>query len=144
MIDAVYTFAHALQNFLSENCEQPLFWNRANNSCQGQKRQLNGPALLEYIAAVNITNPTDPDGRILFNSLGNVEGKYEILNYQARGVGTSREFDFYQVGIWDSSVSNDSQLAALQLNTTIAFQFGLNSSGKHSLHPTRFTMYSLH
>ena len=135
VIDAVYTFAHALQNFLSENCEQPLVWNRANNSCQGQKRQLNGSALLEYIAAVNITSPTDPDGRILFNGLGNVEGKYEILNYQARGVGTSREFDFYQVGIWDSSVSNDSQQAALQLSTTTAFQFGFNSSGNVAYSP---------
>ena len=135
VIDAVYTFAHALQNFLSENCEQPLFWNRANNSCQGQRRQLNGSALLEYIAAVNITSPTDPDGRILFNGLGNVEGKYEILNYQARDVSTSRQFDFYQVGIWDSSVSNDSQQAALQLNTTIAFHFGLNSSGNIAYSP---------
>ena len=135
VIDAVYTFAHALQNFLSENCEQPLFWNRANNTCQGQTRQLNGSALLEYIAAVNITSPTDPDGRILFNHFGNVEGKYEILNYQVHGVGTSREFDFYQVGIWDSSVSNDSQLAALQLNTTMTFQFGLNSSGSIAYSP---------
>ena len=100
-----------------------------NNSCLGQRRQLNGSALLEYIATVNITSTTDPDGRIIFNRLGNVEGKYEILNYQARDVGTSREFDFYQVGIWDSSVSNGSQLAPMQLNTTMAFQFGFNSSG---------------
>ena len=135
VIDAVYTFAHALQNFLSENCEQPLFWNRVNNSCQGQRRQLNGSTLLEYIATVNFTSTTDPDGRIMFNHLGNVEGKYEILNYQARDVGTSREFDFYQVGIWDSSVSNDSQQAALQLNTTTAFQFGLNSSGNVAYTP---------
>ena len=129
VIDAVYTFAHALQNFLSENCEQPLFWNRVNNSCWGQRRQLNGSALLEYIAAVNITSPTDSDGRIIFNHLGNVEGKYELLNYQVHGVGMSHEFDFYQVGIWDSSVSNDSQLAALQFNTGVVFEFGLNSSG---------------
>ena len=135
VIDAVYTFAHALQNFLSENCDQPLLWNRANNTCQGQRRQLNGSALLEYIAAVNITSPTDPDGRILFNRFGNVEGKYEILNYQAHGVGTSREFDFYPVGIWDSSVSNESQLAALQLSTAIAFQFGLNRSGNIAYSP---------
>ena len=135
VIDAVYTFAHALQNFLSENCERPLFWNRANNSCHGQRRQLNGSALLEYIAAVNITSPTDPDGRILFNHLGNVEGKYEILNYQAYDVGTSHEFDFYQVGIWDSSVSNDFRLEALQLNTTMTFQFGLNSSGNVAYSP---------
>ena len=129
VIDAVYTFAYALQNFLSENCEQPLFWNRANNSCRGQRRQLNGSALLEYIKAVNITSPTDPDGRIIFNDLGNVEGKYEILNYQAHGVNSSREFDLYHVGTWDSSVLNDSQLAALQFNTTMTLQFGLNSFG---------------
>ena len=85
---------------------------------------------MQYIAAVNITSPTDPDGSIIFNHLGNVEGKYhsEILNYQVHGV-MLREFDFYHVGIWDSSVSNDSQLAALQLNTTMTFQFGLNNSG---------------
>ena len=129
VIDAVYTFAHALQNFLSENCDQPLHWNRLNNTCRGQTRQLNGSSLLEYIAMINITSPTDENNRIIFDHFGNVEGKYEILNYQASDVGGLRQYGFQQVGIWDSSLSNESELAALQLNTSLTFQFGLESSG---------------
>jgi len=129
VIDAVYTFAHALQNFLSENCDQPLHWNRLNNTCRGQTRQLNGSSLLEYIAMINITSPTDENNRIIFDRFGNVEGKYEILNYQASDVGGLRQYGFQQVGIWDSSLSNESELAALQLNTSLTFQFGLESSG---------------
>ena len=33
VVDAVYTFAYALQNFLDENCDQPLQWFRNNRTC---------------------------------------------------------------------------------------------------------------
>ena len=135
VIDAVYTFAHALQNFLSENCAQPLHWDRFNNTCRGQTRELNGSSLREYIAMINITSPTDVNNRIIFDRSGNVEGKYEILNYQASDVGGSRQYGFQQVGIWDSSLSNESELAALELNTSLTFQFGLKSSGNISYSP---------
>ena len=40
VIDAVYVFAHALQNFLYKNCDIPLRWDRAKRQCVGMKHNL--------------------------------------------------------------------------------------------------------
>ena len=131
VINAVYTFAMALDNFLMENCEKPIQWFSNNRTCLNQMRMLNGSALLEYIKKVNFTSPTGD--RIIFDDMGNVEGKYEILNYQA--IDTSdddgtrkREFVFNTVGIWESALTNESSLKSLQFSPVISFQFGLDSA----------------
>lgn len=133
VIDAVYTFAHALDNFLMENCDQPLVWFRSNFTCAGQRRELDGPALLEYIAMVDFESPSG--NRVLFDEEGNVEGRYEILNYQVRDVDGTREYFFESVGTWDSSVSNgtnetDTFLEALDFRELVSFQFGIDSNGE--------------
>ena len=128
VIDAVYTYAHALNNFLYENCDLPLTWYRNNHTCKGQQRALNGSTLLEYISRLQFQNMLTGN-LVLFDNEGNVEGRYEILNYQARDVGGTREYSFQRIGSWDSSVVNDTNLEALDLSTEIAWQFGINNTG---------------
>ncbi len=131
VIDAVYTFAYALQDYLDDNCDKPLQWFRANQSCRGQKEELNGEELLRYISKVNFVNPLTTN-RVLFDDEGNVEGKYEIVNYQAMPTGNGLSYFFQSVGVWDSSIaagnlSNSSEEQALQLNAGMTLQFGLGA-----------------
>ena len=132
VVDAVYTFAHALQNFLMENCEQPVQWFPNNRTCQNQMRELNGSALLEYIKKLDFISETG--NRVIFDDEGNVEGTYDILNYQAMYVdeesGVKKTtFIFRSVGIWNSSVTNKPNLKALKLSSMNPFQFGLGNVG---------------
>ena len=127
VIDAVYAFAHALQKFLNNSCQLPIQWIRTNQSCVGQTRELTGSALLEYIAKLDFVNNITGN-RIVFDSEGNVEGRYEILNYQASGPVEKREYNFVRAGIWDSSVINDSNLQALALHNSQTLQFGIHDN----------------
>ena len=47
-VDAVYAFAHALHDFLIDNCNEtenaPFKWFNENRTCLGQSRTLNGTA----------------------------------------------------------------------------------------------------
>ena len=96
-IDAVYSFAHALDRFLLENCDQPTVWSRTDNRCSGQKRELNGSALRDYIARVQFHSPLT--GNIVqFNSDGHVEGQFDIWNYQC-----GNTCSFTKVGTWNSA-----------------------------------------
>ena len=138
VIDAVYTFARALNSFLTDNCYTNNFtWFPDNRTCAGQTRELNGSALLEYISQVNAKNNVTGN-KLMFDSEGNVESMYEILNYQAQpstggGNGsTGLEYSFQRVGTWDSSVVNDSNLEALDL-TGEGVQFGINNASNGSL-----------
>ena len=92
------TFAHALECFLLENCDQPTVWSRTDNHCSGQKRELNGSALREYIAhEVHFHSPLT--GNIVqFNSDGHVEGQFDIWNYQC-----GNSCSFAKVGTWNSA-----------------------------------------
>ena len=137
-IDAVYTFANALDRFLKENCDQPTFWNRADNSCSGQKRQLNGSALLEYIADGRFYSPLTGN-TVQFDSEGNVEGRYAITNYQARYINSTITFGFYMAGVWDSSARrsglNGSSISALNLSDISTLQFGIDNDGNIVFEP---------
>ena len=83
VIDAVFAFAHALQDFLLDNRNSthnaPYLWFKNNGTCFGQSRDLNGPTLLEYLSKVNFTSITN--NSIAFDESGSVQGFYEILNY---------------------------------------------------------------
>jgi metabotropic glutamate receptor 2/3/metabotropic glutamate receptor 6/7/8 len=125
VVDAVYTYAQALQDFLDENCQEPLQWFPNNRTCFNQTRALNGATLLEYIQRVNFGSITG--NRVLFDSEGNIEGRYEILNYQASDASGRREYNFERVATWDSSVSNDSNQQALSLEPSAVFQFGVRN-----------------
>lgn len=127
VVDAVYTYAYALQNFLDDHCAQPLQWFPENRTCFNQTRELNGSSLLEYIYKANFKSVTG--NKVLFDSEGNVEGQYEIVNYQAAPSRDGRmEYSFERVGVWDSSVLNDSDLQALLLDSSKEFQFGVDEA----------------
>ena len=125
VVDAVYTFACALNQFLTNgsNCDQPVQWYRANYTCKGQRRQLDGSNLLEHIANIDFDSPTG--NRIVFNANGAVEGKYDIINYQVVDSGGVMDFSYQTVGLWDSSVIGGE---FLNLNEDM-LQFGLDDSG---------------
>ena len=122
VIDAVYSVAHALNSYLSDNCDQPVLWYRNNRTCSGQNRKLDGATLLEYIHRVNFTSPTG--NLINFDSNGNVEGRYEILNYQKRTTaGGQVDYQFVSIGHWEGMATN-------RLNLTNSnLQFGLSADG---------------
>ena len=116
-IDAVYTFAHALDRFLKENCDQPTVWSRRDGSCSGQKRELNGSALHEYIASVRFHSPLTGN-TVQFNSHGHVEGQFDIWNYQCEN-----SCSFTKVGTWNSA-----GYSALNFTDVGTLDFG-NSNG---------------
>lgn len=131
VIDAVYTYAHALENYLNENCGSPLIWNRTEQSCNGQKYDLNGSSsLLQYIAQVNFTSPTG--NNIMFNEQGSVKALYQIINYQAairhnsNGFKTTN-YNFQSIGLWDGLVNRS---LSLKINAAIPVQYGINATGE--------------
>ena len=127
IIDAVNTFAHALDNFLKENCETPVQWSRTNHSCVGQMRELNGSALLEYIQKVSFTSPT---GNVIsFDENGNVVSGYEIVNFQNLG---SEEYDLKHIGVWKPSTTD--RESELKLSDT-CLQYGVYENNSVILDP---------
>ena len=111
IIDAVYVFAHALQNFLDNNCDQPLRWDRATQQCDGMKNVLNGENLLGYI--FNVTFNGIQKRNVSFDENGDPRSiAYEILHLQVNENGGGK---YVPVGIWDSLNSD----GALQVNGSI-------------------------
>ena len=119
--DAVNAFAHALDNFLSENCETPVQWNKTSHSCAGQKRELNGSTLLEYIQKVSFTSPTGND--ISFDENGNVISGYEIVNFQNLG---SEGYKLKSIGVWKLPSDGENRLKLV--NTSLQFGVYENNS----------------
>ena len=124
-IDAVYSVAHSINNFLNDNCDQPLVWYPENQTCLGQIQKLNGSNLLKYIKNVKFTSPTGNE--VYFNEYGSVKPKYIIYNYQVISScpNCSKSYKIVNVGYWDGNVSQHH----LKLNPNITKQFGLNESG---------------
>ena len=135
VIDAIYTFAHALHGFLVDSCEPsntaPFVWLRENSRCVGQTRELNGSSLLEYVRAVNFTTKLT-NNPIQFDENGNVvHRRYEILNYQAsRSDSGQLSYHFLSAGIWDS---NSTQ--RLSLVNISELEFGVHANGSLRLGP---------
>ena len=123
-IEGVYAFAHALQNYLDDNCDKPVKWNRGNYSCTGQKRALNGSTMLEYIG--NVSFPSNFTGRTVeFNELGYItSGSYDIFNYQSTGDDGSNRMKLVRVGTWQADDG------AIRISNTTTVQFGLDQSGE--------------
>ena len=126
VVDAVYSFAHALHSFLVENCNEtdsaPFLWFKENGTCLGQSRELNGSSLLEYLNDVNFTSVTN--NSITFDESGSVQGFYEILNYQAvlSPDGSVSSYQFVSVGKWVGGNVGEQ----LTLNSNVELQFGLD------------------
>ena len=99
VIDAVYSLAHAVDDFLNDNCDLPIQWDSVSKKCQGQRREMNGTVLQQYLQSVNFTSPLGKHV-ITFDNVGNPESNYEITNYQ---LGENDEYNFIRVGTWLSS-----------------------------------------
>ena len=107
VIDAVYAFAHALQNFLDFSCDSPIRWNRTAQQCDGMKYPLTGANLLYFlyrVAFIGIRNHT-----VSFDKNGDPSGAYEISNLQKNESG---EYEYVSVGFWNSAYKGK----ALMLN----------------------------
>ncbi|XP_003387246.2 PREDICTED: metabotropic glutamate receptor 3-like [Amphimedon queenslandica] len=132
VMDAVYAAAHAIDNFIQDNCDQPVQWYPGNQSCRGYNQSLNGDVLFRYISKVNFTSPSN--NMVNFDSLGNIAvAKYSIFNYQLIKC-TSNDcppLSLVNIGTWDSSVSNN----RLQLYPNVRSQFGITSSGEGEYMP---------
>ena len=98
VIDAVYAFAHVTQNFLDNNCDTPLKWNRTTNQCNGMKHKLTSTNLFEYLH--NVTFNSIQNYTMSFDENGDPSGVYEINNLQ---INENREYEYVQVGFWNSA-----------------------------------------
>ena len=124
VVDAVYAFAHALHNFLLENCEQSLQWFSSNRTCLNQRLELNGSTLLQYVQRVNFSSPTG--ARVTFDDEGNAPGNYDIINHQVISVGgTEVTLSSKTVGKWTSVATSDSTIHFMSPP-----QFGLDAMRK--------------
>ena len=97
-INAVYAFAHALQNFLDNNCDEPLRWDRVNRQCDRMKSNLTGENLLGYLRNVafnGIQNYT-----VKFDENGDATGVYDISSLQTNESG---QYDHVSAGSWNSA-----------------------------------------
>ena len=98
VINAVYAFAHALQNFLDNNCDKPLRWDCATRQCDGMKNTLTGENLLGYLLNVSFS---DMQNRTMsFDEYGNPPGVYAISSLQ---VNESGQYEYISVGYWYSA-----------------------------------------
>ena len=137
--EAVYAFAHALQDYLDDNCDTPVVWNRANYSCTGQKRVLNGSILLEYLRNVSFIGLTQ--NVIEFNELGYVRnGSYEVLNYKTfRSTHGNYSYRLEKVGTWEDNSSSDmNSLGSVNIYNYNSLQFGLDETG-NVLHQAQYS-----
>ena len=98
IIDAVYVFAHALQNFLNDNCDSPIRWNRDTQQCDGMKYNLTGQALLSYL--LNVSFSGIQNRIVSFDEDGDpIElGVYEITHLQ---INESGQYEYASVGFWN-------------------------------------------
>ena len=108
-IDAVYAFAHSFQNFLDNNCDSPLRWNRVTQQCDGMKHQLTGKNLLPYL--FNATFNGIQNRTVSFDENGDPSGVYKISNLQTNDNG---QYTYVSIGFWNS-VNKEN---ALILNNT--------------------------
>ena len=113
VINAVYAFAHAIQNFLNNNCDSPLRWNRTAQHCDGMKYELNGKNLLGYL--YNVTFNGIQNDTVSFDENGDPSGVYEIISLQANG---NKQYESVTVGIWKSAYKEN----ALTLNSAYVYE----------------------
>ena len=124
VIDAVYSVVHAIHNSIMDNCPKPVVWHPNNRSCQGQNNSISGEMLANYLYNVNFTSPTG--NAIQFDESGNVEGKFNILNYQVMQacLDCNITYRLVQIAQWDSTATE-----RLHFNSNERPQFGIDPSG---------------
>lgn len=101
VIDAVYAFAHALQNLMLNVCGEIKLCDRIV-SYRDHGLIIDGELLLQYIKNVSFHGVSS---EINFDSSGDVHGWYWIKNLQ-RKPNTVNEFWFVPVGNWNGKILN--------------------------------------
>ena len=124
VIDAVYSVSHALHNFLMDNCDLPVVYNRTSQTCQGQKNELTGVVLHDYLQNVDFISPSG--NRIDFDSNGNIEGRYVVTNLQLKSscIDCPVQYEIANVGDW-----NGTRQSTIQFIENVTLQFGVNEAG---------------
>ena len=126
VIDAVYSLAHAMHTFIQDNCQQPVVWIAHNKTCVGQTKTFNGQNLRDYLKSVNFTNHITGN-YISFNENGNIEGSYNIKNYQVNNESTT--YKLAPVFYWDEQTglhkypNETAQFGHDQKSGSILYQF---------------------
>ena len=103
VINAVYVFAHALQNFLYKNCDIPLRWDRAKRQCVGMKHNLTSANLLGYL--FNVSFNGTQNHTVSFDENGDPLGVYEIVTLQ---VNNREQYEYISIGFWNSVTKDNS------------------------------------
>lgn len=124
VIDATYAFAHALHNYLTDNCDSPLVWNKESQTCKGQKNELKGQRFLNYVANVNFTSLTG--NTVTFNQEGSVDTCYEIANFQMNETSINKTtYTLKTIGKWESALNS----ANLNIHKGVEIHFGMKENG---------------
>ena len=118
VIDAVYTFAHSLHQFLLENCYPPLQWDRANGTCKGVFPK--GLELVQYMRNVSFNSLSG--NNVNFDKNGDVEGIYSVVNVQA--LTGNRGYRTKVVGMWNGTVEKHGPMKEALNIETDNVQFG--------------------
>ncbi|CAG5125467.1 unnamed protein product, partial [Candidula unifasciata] len=93
--DAVYAFAHALDNMHKDLCPG------MSGICQSMEK-IDGEKLLkEYL--LNVSFDDGYGAMVRFDEKGDAPGRYMIMNYQRNR--TTREYEYHTVGLWNSGLS---------------------------------------
>ena len=121
VIDAVYSFAYALHDFVMENCNKPIVWNSTTRMCDGQQNDLTGSSVRDYLKQVNFTSVTG--NKIIFDETGSIEGEYFALNYREDSSG---EYRIFLAAVWDDKKPADQRLTFTQ---NLEFQFSVDENG---------------
>ena len=111
VVDAIYTFATALDRILNENCDLPVVWNRTTQTCEGQNSTITRSQILEYVQNSNFMSPTG--SRVMFDRNGNREALYSVTNLQRRD---SNGFELVQVGTYNSMDNSFTLDKSIQLS----------------------------
>jgi hypothetical protein len=91
VIDAVYSYAHALDDIIRGKCGEE---NRGNRECVNSLLPIPGHDMLKSIHNVSFKGPQGTE--IRFNEHGDALGYYNIYQYQKN----DQKYDYMQIGTW--------------------------------------------
>ena len=114
VIDAVYAFAYALDRMIMDYCGPNETVCDAITTTRSVGKAINGTLLREYLFNVSFPSTFSSGYDLLFDSNGDVQGSYSIINLQLTSENMSA---FETVGMWDHS-------NLLQLTETIQWNGG--------------------
>ena len=122
VIDAVFTFAHAVNNFLTDNCPSPIVWNATTRTCNGQAKVPMGSTLRDFLTKTSFMSVTGKN--VSFDNTGSTDGIYNVLNYKLDNI--TDNYELVAVGTWNGT-KFDSTLKIY--DNLLSLQFGAYSNG---------------